>query len=180
VGDRVRRPEDDDRATRSSHPPLSHPRNRKRQLPLQKQLGESRQTHQGESPELDERLTPKPSLSRVSSRWKSRVKSQRKSTPRPRGQALRLIGKALDEACGALDEEQAQALIIAKEALFDRHPCHTLGYEPARRKAERAKHEAALKLRQRAEAEAKRQESIRQLPSDAAPALSWQPTQSRR
>jgi hypothetical protein len=33
-------------------------------------VGESRQTHQGESPELDERLTPKPSLSRVSSRWK--------------------------------------------------------------------------------------------------------------
>jgi hypothetical protein len=30
--------------------------------------------------ELDERLTPKPSLSRVSSRWKSRVNSQRKST----------------------------------------------------------------------------------------------------
>jgi DNA replication protein DnaC len=40
----------------------------------------SAKAHQGESPELDERLTPKPSLSRVSSRWKSRVKSQRKST----------------------------------------------------------------------------------------------------
>ena len=73
--------EDDDRATRSSHPPLPHPRNRKRQLPLQEQLGESRQTRKGEIPELDERLTPKPSSSRVSSRWKSRVKSQRKSTP---------------------------------------------------------------------------------------------------
>src|SRR5271168_3998087 len=76
----IRRPEDDDRATRSSHPPLPHPRNRKRQLPLQKQLGESRQTRKGEISELDERLTSKPSSSRVSSRWKSRVKSQRKST----------------------------------------------------------------------------------------------------
>ena len=72
--------EDDDRAARSSHPPLPHPRNRKRQLPLQEQLGEGRQTHKGEISELDERLTPKPSSSRVSSQWKSRVKSQRKST----------------------------------------------------------------------------------------------------
>ena len=80
VGNRVRRPEDDDRSTRSSHPPLSYPRNRKRQLPLQEQLGESRQTRKGEISELDERLTPKPSSSRVSSQWKSRVKSQRKST----------------------------------------------------------------------------------------------------
>jgi DNA replication protein DnaC len=80
VGDRVRRPEDDDRATRSSHPPMSHPRNRKRQLPLQEQLRQSRQTRKGESTKLDEPLTPKPSSSRVSSQWKSRVKSQRKST----------------------------------------------------------------------------------------------------
>ena len=76
----IRRPEDDDRATRPSHPPLSYPRNRKRQLPLQEQLGESRQTRKGETSKLDERLTPKPSSSRVSSQWKSRVKSQRKST----------------------------------------------------------------------------------------------------
>ncbi len=76
----IRRPEDDDRATRSSHPPLSYPRNRKRQLPLQKQLGECRQTHKGEISELDERLTSKPLSSRVSSQWKSRVTSQRKST----------------------------------------------------------------------------------------------------
>ena len=76
----VRRPEDDDRTTRSSHPPLSYPRNRKRQLPLQEQLGECRQTHKGEISELDERLTSKPSSSRVSSQWKSRVTSQRKST----------------------------------------------------------------------------------------------------
>src|SRR3984957_7008975 len=80
MGHRVRRPEDDDRATRPSHPPLSYPRNRKRQLPLQEQLGESSQTRKGETSKLDERLTPKPSSSRVSSRWKLRVKSQRKST----------------------------------------------------------------------------------------------------
>src|ERR1700678_548352 len=80
MGHRVRRPEDDDRATRSSHPPLSHPRNLKRQLPLQEQLGQSRQTRKGETSKLDERLIPKPSSSRVSSQWKSRVKSQRKST----------------------------------------------------------------------------------------------------
>jgi hypothetical protein len=80
VGNRVRRPEDDDRATRSSHPPMSHPRNRKRQLPLQKQLGESRYTRKGEISKLDERLTSKPSSSRVSSQWKPWVKSPRKST----------------------------------------------------------------------------------------------------
>ena len=39
-----------------------------------------RQTHQGEISELDERLTLKPSSSQVSSQWKSRVKSRRKST----------------------------------------------------------------------------------------------------
>ena len=73
--------EDDDRAARPPHPSLPHPRNRKRQLPLQEQLGKSRQTRKGESPELDERLTLKPSSSRVTSQWKSRVSSQRKSTP---------------------------------------------------------------------------------------------------
>jgi hypothetical protein len=51
--------------------------------------------------------------------------------PRPRGQALRIVGRALDEACGAIAEEQAQAIILAKEARYGRHPCHTLGYEPA-------------------------------------------------
>src|SRR6202021_2261009 len=69
--------------TPSAPPPLSTPRNRKRQLPLQEQLGESSQTRKGETSELDERLTPNPSSSRVSSQWKSRVKSQRKSTERP-------------------------------------------------------------------------------------------------
>jgi putative transposase len=67
-------------APRSPHSPLPHSRNRKRQLPLQGQLRECRQTHQGEISELDERLTPKPSSSWVSSQWKSRVKSRRKST----------------------------------------------------------------------------------------------------
>ena len=43
VGNRVRRPEDDDRATdRLYTHHVRHPRNRKRQLPLQEQLGESR------------------------------------------------------------------------------------------------------------------------------------------
>ena len=48
---------------------------------------ECRQTHKGEIPELDERLTLKPSSSRVSSQWKSRVNSPRKSTPSLRAAA---------------------------------------------------------------------------------------------
>src|SRR6185437_2124981 len=80
VGERVRRPENDDGAPRPPHSPLPHPRNRKRQLPLQKQFGEARQTQQGEIKKLDERLTPKPSSSRVSSQRKSWVSSRRKST----------------------------------------------------------------------------------------------------
>jgi hypothetical protein len=59
VGNRVRRPEDDDRAARSSHPPLPDNRNRKRQLPLQEQLSKSRQTRIVEASKLDERLIPK-------------------------------------------------------------------------------------------------------------------------
>jgi hypothetical protein len=96
--------------------------------------------------------------------------------PRPRGQALRIIGKALDEACGAIAEEQAPAIIAAKEARFGRHPCHTIpGYEPEWRKADREKHEAALKLRQQAQAERERQASIRQVLGDAfGPSMSWQ------
>src|ERR1700677_5388697 len=82
MGHRVRRPEDDAGAAQPSHPPLPHPRNRKRQLPLQEQLGETRQTHQGENAKLDEPLTLKPSSSRVSSQWKSWVSSRRKSTVR--------------------------------------------------------------------------------------------------
>ena len=60
-------------ASGAPHPPLPHPRDRERQLPLQKQLGKSRQTRKGENPELDEPLTLKPSSSRVSSQWKSRA-----------------------------------------------------------------------------------------------------------
>ena len=52
MGQRVRRRQDDDRAARPAHPPLPHPRNRKRQLPLQEQLGEGRQTHEGETRNL--------------------------------------------------------------------------------------------------------------------------------
>jgi len=48
-------------AARPAHPPLPHHRNRKRQLPLQEQLSENSQTGKGESPELDQRLTLKPS-----------------------------------------------------------------------------------------------------------------------
>src|ERR1700690_2629202 len=83
MGDRVRRPEDDDRAARPAHLPLPHSRNWKRQLPIQEQLSESRQTRKGETSKLDERLTLKPSSSRVSSQWKSRVSSRRKSTLSP-------------------------------------------------------------------------------------------------
>jgi len=59
------------------------PRNRKRQLPLQEQLGQSCQTRKREISELDERLSPKPSSSRVSSQWKSGVNPCRWT---PRGQ----------------------------------------------------------------------------------------------
>jgi NAD(P)-dependent dehydrogenase (short-subunit alcohol dehydrogenase family) len=72
---------------------MPHHRNRKRQLPLQEQLSKSRQTRKGEISKLDEPLTQKPSSSRVTSQWKSRVTSQRKSTGRRQ--------KALDEAAKA-------------------------------------------------------------------------------
>ena len=45
---RLRRCQDDHRAARPPHPPLPHPRNRKRQLPLQGQLGKA-QNQKGES-----------------------------------------------------------------------------------------------------------------------------------
>ena len=50
---------------------------------IQGQLGEGGQTSKGEAQKLDERLTRKPSSTRVSSQWKSRVKSRRKSTRNP-------------------------------------------------------------------------------------------------
>jgi hypothetical protein len=67
MGRGVRRREDDDRIALPTNPPLSHPRNRKRQLPLQEQLGESRQNRKGAISQLDERLTLKPSSTRESS-----------------------------------------------------------------------------------------------------------------
>lgn len=95
--------------------------------------------------------------------------------PRSQGQVLRVIGKAIDEACGAIAEEQAQAVIAAKTARYGRHPCHTTGYEPEWRKQNRAKHAAALKQRQQAEEEAKRQETIREILATAASAtITWQ------
>ena len=94
----------------------------------------------------------------------------------PKGRSLRIIGQSLDESCGSLAEERAPAIIAATEArLGYRHPCHTPGYEPAWRKADRAKHEAALKARQQAQAEQERQANIRRVLSDArAITTTWQ------
>src|ERR1700677_4114623 len=100
MGHRVRRPEDDAGAAQPSHPPLPHPRNRKRQLPLQEQLGETRQTYQGENAKLDEPLTLKPSSSRVSSQWKSWVSSRRKSTGQTTKEAAHHRGVRLDVPFG--------------------------------------------------------------------------------
>lgn len=96
--------------------------------------------------------------------------------PRPQGRPLRIIGQSLDESCGSLAEERAPAIIAATEArLGHRHPCHTPGYEPDWRKADRAKHEAALKARQQAQAEQERQANIRRALSDArAITTTWQ------
>jgi hypothetical protein len=95
--------------------------------------------------------------------------------PRPQGTVLRIIGKQLDDACGSLAESMAPLIIAQKDARFGRHPCHTVpGYEPEWRKQDRAKHEAALRAREQAQAEAQRQENVRQLLSDVGPALSWQ------
>lgn len=96
--------------------------------------------------------------------------------PRSQGQVLRVIGKAIDEACGAIAEEQAQAIIAAKEARCGRHPCHVIpGYEPEWRKQDRTKHEAALRKRQQAQEEAKRQEAIREILASAGSAtITWQ------
>ena len=77
VDDRVRRREDDDRSTLSSYPPLPHPRNRKRQLPLQEQLGESRQTRKGEAGKLDEPLIPKPSSSEITGQISAEIDTRR-------------------------------------------------------------------------------------------------------
>lgn len=101
--------------------------------------------------------------------------------PRPRGQALRIIGRELDEACGSLAETYAAVIIALKEQRHGRHECHTvIGYEPAWRKADRDRHEAALKLRQQAQAEQQRQSDIKAILGGAfGPSLSWQPPQRR-
>ena len=75
--------------------------------------------------------------------------------PRSQGQVLRVIGHAIDEACGDIAEQQREAIIAAKDARYGRHPCHTTpGYEPEWRKRDRAKHVAARRERE----EAKRQQ----------------------
>jgi hypothetical protein len=94
--------------------------------------------------------------------------------PRSQGQVLRVMGTTLDEVCGSLAEDMIPLIIAQKEQRYGRHPCHTPGYEPEWRKQDRAKHEAALRAREQAQAEAQRQENVRQLLSDVGPALSWQ------
>jgi len=49
---RLRRCQDDDRAARSPYPSLPHPGDRKRQLPLQEQLGPESPKAKGEKPRL--------------------------------------------------------------------------------------------------------------------------------
>jgi hypothetical protein len=83
--------------------------------------------------------------------------------PRSAGQVLRVIGHAIDEACGAIAEEQRETIIALKDARYGKHPCHTPGYEPEHRKKDRAKHEAARKARQQAQEEAKRLANLRRL-----------------
>lgn len=83
--------------------------------------------------------------------------------PRSQGQVLRIIGRAIDEACGAIAQEQSQAIIAAKEARFGRHPCHTPGYEPEWRKKDRAKHAEARKKREQQQHLQRQGEAIRRL-----------------
>src|SRR5690606_39489971 len=58
VGQRLRRRQDDDRATRPFDASLPYPRNRKRQLPLQEQFSPSTEKHDGEKQELDHNTRP--------------------------------------------------------------------------------------------------------------------------
>ena len=88
----VRRREDDHRAARPAHSPLPYPRNRKRKLPLQEQLRQSCQTYKGETAKLDERLTLKPSSSRVTSPRKS-TSSPRKASPSAEPRSLRRLDR---------------------------------------------------------------------------------------
>ncbi len=57
---RFRRRQDDHRSARSSDPPLPHPGNRKRQLPLQGQLGRSSTEERRKGQSLDQTLIRKP------------------------------------------------------------------------------------------------------------------------
>src|SRR5690606_4114209 len=58
MGERLRRCQDDNRIARPPDPPLPHPRDWKRQLPIQKQLGPRGQNQEGEKQELDRRTRP--------------------------------------------------------------------------------------------------------------------------
>ena len=82
--------------------------------------------------------------------------------PAVKAAVLRAIGRFIDEACGDIADAQRQAIILAKEARYGRHPCHDpKGYEPEWRKKERAKHEAAWKARQQAQDDANRATAMR-------------------
>src|SRR3546814_16093198 len=60
MGHRLRRCQDDDGSAGPADPPLSHPRNRKRQLPIQGQLGCSRTEERRKGQSLDQSLIRKP------------------------------------------------------------------------------------------------------------------------
>lgn len=53
MGQRLRRCQDDNRASRPTDPSLQHPRNRKRQLPVQKQICPRTEKSEGENQNLD-------------------------------------------------------------------------------------------------------------------------------
>jgi hypothetical protein len=95
--------------------------------------------------------------------------------PRSQGRVLRVVGKDLDEAAGLLAEDMAPTIIAAKEARFGKHPSHAIGYEPDWIKENKAKHEAARKQREQAQAELKRLENMQHLLRDAqAITTTWQ------
>jgi hypothetical protein len=77
----VRGCQDDHRAPRPAHPPLPHPGDRQRQLPLQEQLRHSSQARKEATTHLTGSKNPAPpSTTRVNSSWQSRVSSQWHST----------------------------------------------------------------------------------------------------
>jgi hypothetical protein len=98
--------------------------------------------------------------------------------PRSAGQYLRLVGKALDEACGAIAEDTAPAIIALKDTRFGIAEHRAPGYRPEWRRKDIEKHAEALKQRQQAEhqanAQAQRQADIRTILGDAfGPSMSW-------